>query len=61
VDLADVTYFLSEIDIVRSDGPGMAPWRKRLFLATAHIAVDAVDYFQLPRHHTVLLGSAIEI
>jgi hypothetical protein len=30
-------------------------------VATAHIAVDAVDYFQLPRHHTVLLGSAIEI
>jgi KUP system potassium uptake protein len=61
VDLDDVTYFLSKIEIVQSDAPGMPAWRKRLFLATAHLAADAVDYFQLPRHHTVLLGSAIEI
>jgi KUP system potassium uptake protein len=60
-DLDDVTYFLSKIEIVATDAPSMAPWRKRLFLATAHIAADAVDYFGLPRHHTVLLGSAIEI
>jgi KUP system potassium uptake protein len=61
VDLSDITYFLSKIEIVESDAPGMAPWRKRLFLATAHLAADAVDYFRLPRHRTVLLGSAIEI
>jgi KUP system potassium uptake protein len=61
VDLADVTYFLSKIEIVQTDAAGMAPWRKRLFLATAPLATDAVDYFQLPRHRTVLLGSAIEI
>jgi KUP system potassium uptake protein len=61
VDLSDVTYFLSKIEIVQSDAPGMSPWRKRLFLATAHLAADAVDYFKLPRHATVLLGSAIEI
>jgi KUP system potassium uptake protein len=60
-DLDEVTYFLSKIEIVASDAPGMAPWRKRLFLATAHIAADAVDYFRLPREATVLLGSAIEI
>ena len=61
VDLADVTYFLSKMEIVQTDAAGMAPWRKRLFLATAPLATDAVDYFQLPRHRTVLLGSAIEI
>ncbi len=61
IHLDDVTYFLSKIEIVQTDAPGMAPWRKRLFLATAHIADDAVDYFKLPRHRTVLLGSAIEI
>jgi KUP system potassium uptake protein len=60
-DLDDITYFLSKIEIVATDAPGMAPWRKRLFLATAHIAADAVDYFRLPRDATVLLGSAIEI
>ncbi len=61
IHLDDVTYFLSKIEIVQTNAPGMAPWRKRLFLATAHIAADAVDYFKLPRHRTVLLGSAIEI
>jgi KUP system potassium uptake protein len=60
VDLSDITYFLSKIEIVSTDAPGMAPWRKRLFLATAHVAADAVEYFQLPRRRTVLLGSAIE-
>src|SRR3954469_1625466 len=60
-DLDEITYFLSKIEIVAGDAPGMAPWRKRLFLATAHIAADAVDYFRLPREATVLLGSAIEI
>ena len=39
----------------------MAPWRKRLFLATARIAASPVDYFRLPRDRTVILGSAIEI
>jgi KUP system potassium uptake protein len=61
LDIDDVTYFLSKIEIVQTDGPGMPPWRKRLFLATAHLAADAVEYFNLPRRRTVLLGSAIDI
>jgi KUP system potassium uptake protein len=61
VDLSDVTYFLSRIEIVQSGAPGMPQWRKRVFLATAHLAADAVEYFKLPRHATVLMGSAIEI
>jgi KUP system potassium uptake protein len=61
VDFDDVTYFLSKIEIVQTDAPGMPPWRKRLFLACTHITTDAVDYFQLPRRHTVLLGAAIEL
>jgi KUP system potassium uptake protein len=60
-DLSDITYFLSKMEIVETDAAGMPRWRKRLFLATTHIAADAVDYFQLPRSRTVLLGSAIEI
>jgi KUP system potassium uptake protein len=59
--LDDVSYFLSKIEIVQTDAPGLAPWRKRLFLATANVATDAADYFQLPRQRTVLLGSAIDV
>jgi KUP system potassium uptake protein len=61
IDVDDAIYFLSKIEIVQTEAPGMAAWRKQLFLATAHLAADAVDYFKLPRHRTVLLGSAIEI
>jgi KUP system potassium uptake protein len=61
IDVDDAIYFLSKIEIVQTDAPGMAAWRKQLFLASAHLAADAVDYFKLPRHRTVLLGSAIEI
>jgi KUP system potassium uptake protein len=60
-DQHDITYFLSKIEIVPIDDPTMAPWRKQLFLATTHLAADAVDYFKLPRRRTVLLGSAIEL
>jgi nitroreductase len=30
----------------------MAPWRKRLFLATGYLAADTVEYFKLPRDRT---------
>jgi KUP system potassium uptake protein len=61
IHLDDVTYFLSKIEIVQTDAPGMAAWQKRLFLATAHVAVDAVDYFKLPRYSTVLHARRILI
>jgi KUP system potassium uptake protein len=61
IDADDPTYFLSKIEIVQTDAPGMPSWRKHIFLATTHLAVDAVDYFKLPRRRTVLLGSAIDI
>jgi KUP system potassium uptake protein len=61
IDVGDVIYFLSKIEIVQTEAAGMTAWRKRLFLATTHVAVDAVDYFKLPRQRTVLLGAAIEV
>ena len=56
-----MTAVVQDTDVFETDAPGMPRWRKRLFLATTHIAADAGDYFQLPRSRTVLLGSAIEI
>jgi KUP system potassium uptake protein len=57
----DVSYFLSTIDLKMGKTPGMSRWRKRLFLATAHLSADAADYFQLPRDRTVIMGSLIEL
>ena len=61
IDVERASYFLSKIEIIPTDKPGMALWRKRLFLATASITADAAEYFHLPRDRTVLMGSHIEI
>ena len=61
VEPEDTTYFVSTIDIQATDDPNMSWWRKRLFIATAGVAADAVDYFALPRDRTITMGSTIEI
>ena len=45
----------------RAPTPTMAPWRKRLFIATSYITADAAEYFGLPRDRTVIMGSRIEV
>jgi len=56
-----LSYFLSRIEVVRGNAPGMSRWRKRLFVATSRITADAAEYFQLPRDQTVIVGSRIEL
>jgi KUP system potassium uptake protein len=56
-----LSYFLSRIEIVRGNAPGMSRWRKRLFVATSRITADAAEYFQLPRDQTLVMGSRIEL
>jgi len=61
--LADdnLSYFVSRIELVPGPAPGMNRWRKRLFIATSRITADAAEYFRLPREHTVIMGSRIEL
>ena len=61
LDLEDASYFLSTIDLHRGNVPGLAQWRKPLFLATARGAADAAQYFDLPRDRTILMGSRVEV
>jgi len=60
LEASEASYFLSLLEMRRTDAPGMSAWRKRLFLVTADIAADAGDYFNLPRDRTVVMGSQIE-
>jgi KUP system potassium uptake protein len=55
------SYFLSQLELCAGDKPTMAPWRKRLFIATSQITADAAAYFGLPLDRTVMIGSRIEI
>ncbi len=61
LDLDDVSYFLSTIELSVGDAPGMTRWRKRLFVATSRITADAAEYFSLPRDRTVIMGSRITV
>ncbi|WP_405876196.1 MULTISPECIES: potassium transporter Kup [unclassified Streptomyces] len=59
--LDQASYFLSKIELRRGTARTMAPWRKRLFIATSYITADAAEYFGLPRDRTVIMGSHIEV
>ena len=61
LDLDRASYFLSRISIVRTDAPGMARWRKRLFVAIARNAANPVTLFGLPDDQTVVLSAHIEV
>jgi len=56
-----LSYFLSRIELVKGNTPGMSRWRKRLFITTSRITADAAEYFQLPRERTLIMGSRIEL
>ncbi|MDA0168749.1 potassium transporter Kup [Solirubrobacter taibaiensis] len=55
------SYFVSRISIVPSNRPGMATWRKKLFLAISRNAANPVEIFHLPDERTVVMGSHIEL
>ena len=57
----EATYYVSKLELCSGPTRTMAPWRKRLFIATTHIAADAAAYFALPLNRTVIIGSRIEV
>jgi KUP system potassium uptake protein len=61
VDLTDVSYFISRITIVPTRAPGMALWRKRLFVALARNTSNPAAYFRLPDDRTVVMGSHVDV
>ena len=61
LQLDQASYFLSKIELQPGDAPTMAPWRKRLFIATSYISADAAEHFALPRDRTVIIGSRIDV
>jgi KUP system potassium uptake protein len=60
-DIGQASYFLSRGAIRRTSAPGIARWRKALFVALAHNAADPAAYFGLPTDRTVTMGTAVDI
>jgi KUP system potassium uptake protein len=61
IDAKNASFFLSRGAIRRTHNPGMAQWRKILFLALAHNAADPAAYFGLPVDRTVTMGSPVDV
>jgi KUP system potassium uptake protein len=60
-DLENAIYFVSKISIAATTSPGMAPWRKRLYVTMARNAADPADYFRLPDRQTITTSGRIAL
>ena len=61
IDVDDVSYFLSRITLRRTHLPGLATWRKRVFLALAHNAASQTEFLCLPEDRTIVLSSEVPL
>jgi KUP system potassium uptake protein len=61
IDPDKALYFLSRLSINRGQKPGMARWRKRLFIGLAHNAASPAAGFCLPEDRTVVMGAHLEL
>jgi KUP system potassium uptake protein len=61
VDVDDVSYFLTQITIVRRGAASMSRWRKKLFLTLARNGANPAGYFRLPDDQTVTIGERIDL
>jgi KUP system potassium uptake protein len=61
LDLEGASYFLSRITIAPTDKPGMARWRKKLFVMMARNSASPMEHFGLPNDRTVVMGSQINL
>ena len=60
-DVAHATYFLSATTITPSDDPGMAHWRKKIFIGLARNAANSAGYFRLPSDRTISIGARVPL
>jgi KUP system potassium uptake protein len=60
LDLEHASYFVSRMQIVRTKAPGMAGWRKALFVFMVRNTSSPVEDFSLPEDRTVIMGSQVD-
>jgi KUP system potassium uptake protein len=61
VDIERASYFLNKLELIVGTSTAMAPWRKRLFIATSFISADTAGFFSLPIDRTVIVGARLPI
>ncbi|MCG5434816.1 KUP/HAK/KT family potassium transporter [Micromonospora sp. PSH25] len=61
IDCEQVSYFVSRITLRCTRSPGMATWRKRLFIALAHNAASHAEFLHLPEDLTIVLSAEVPV
>jgi KUP system potassium uptake protein len=61
VDIDQASYFLNKLELTVGAAATMAPWRKRLFIATSFISADSAGFFGLPLDRTVIIGARLPV
>ncbi|MFU8874573.1 potassium transporter Kup [Micromonospora sp. SL4-19] len=61
VTLDQVSYFVSKITLRCTRSPGMATWRKRLFIGLAHNAASQAEFLHLPEEQTIVLSAEVPV
>jgi KUP system potassium uptake protein len=59
LDLEHASYFVSRMTIVPTSRPGMAFWRKQVFVGMARNSNSPIDHFGLPSERTVMTGCQV--
>jgi KUP system potassium uptake protein len=61
LDLEHASYFVSRITITPTEAPGMAQWRKQVFITMARNAANPIEHYGLPGDRTVIMGSQVAL
>jgi KUP system potassium uptake protein len=61
LDPGTASYFVSRVNLRRTKEPGMARWRKQLFIALAHNAASQAEFLGLPEDRTVVMSAQVPV
>ncbi len=57
----DISVFLGRQKIIIGEEKGMAKWRKRLYIKIANVAVDSIEYFNIPYEMAIEIGVPLKL
>ncbi len=60
-DIDSASFFLSVPRLQVTNAGGMKRWRKHLYRTTARLTSDPVEFFDLPRDRTIVVGAELDI
>lgn len=60
-DIHATSFFLNRRTVLLSDRPGLARWRKKLFIGLTRTAAAAHDHYHLPSDRVIELGQQISL